>query len=73
LTVFSAVTPAGPDIPEACNRRNVIHVSGFANGAVLEDNVVTSGQEVSWLFQVPDEESMRVWALKLEREVLDQR
>jgi hypothetical protein len=67
------VTPAGPDIPEASNRCNVVHVSGFANGAALEDNVVTSGHEVSWLFQVPDDETMRVWALKLEREVLDQR
>lgn len=73
LTVFSIVTPAGPDTPEAGNRHNVIHVSGFANGAALENNIVTSGQEVSWLFQVPDEETMRAWALRLEREVLDQR
>lgn len=67
------MTPAGPDVPEVGNRHNVIQVSGFANGAALEDNVVTSGHEVSWLFQVPDGVTMRAWALKLEREVLDQR
>lgn len=67
------MTPAGSEIPEVGARRNVIHISGFANGAVLEDTVVASGQEISWLFQAPDERSMSAWLLKLEKEVIDQR
>lgn len=73
LTVLSTVTPAGPEIPEAGDRRDVLHISGFANGAVLEDTVVTSGQEITWLFQAPDEKMMHTWLLKLEKEIIDQR
>lgn len=73
LTVLSNVTPAGPEIPEAGDRPHVLHVSGFANGAVLENSVVTSGQEVRWLFQTPDEKMMNAWLLKLEKEIIDQR
>lgn len=67
------MTPAGPEIPEAGDRPYVLLVSGFANAAVVEDSIVTSGQEVTWLFQAPDEKMMNAWLLKLEKEIIDQR
>lgn len=73
LTVLSTVAPAGRDVPEAANRENSLHISGFMNGAILENSMVVSGQETAWLFQPPNEEVMRSWALKLEGDILAQR
>ncbi|KAF8311981.1 hypothetical protein DL93DRAFT_1355067 [Clavulina sp. PMI_390] len=73
ITVLSTVTPAGAEIPEVGDRRHVLHVSGFANGAVVQHNAVTSGQEMSWLIQLGNADVLGNWLLRVEKEIIDQR
>lgn len=73
ITVLSAVAPVANDSREAGGKRNVLEVTGFANGSVFDKSVVVSGEEIKWLFQAPDQNTMETWCKKIEAEIILQR
>jgi hypothetical protein len=73
LTVLSVVNPVGSEVHGVTDKRHVLQVTGFANGAIFDDSVVVSGEEIVWTFQAPDENVMLGWCAKIEAEILAQR